>query len=560
MNNNLKTGGHLLVECLQAQGVTRAFGVPGESYLAVLDALHDVPEIELIGNRNEGGAAYMAAAHGQLTGQPGICFVTRGPGATNASIGVHTAMQGSTPMILFVGQVGTNMKGREAFQEIDYKAYFGTVAKWVAEIDDVDRIPEIMARAFATALSGRPGPVVIALPEDVLTDFTSATAGPRVKVPEAAASGAAVELIREVLAGAERPLVIVGGGGWNDAGRAAFKRFVEANHLPVACAFRFQDILDNNSPSYIGDAGLGKSPAMLKALNEADVVFAVNIRFGENTTDGYELFDVPNMKATLIHSHISDDELNKIYMADLPVHAGPNELFAALSNTVIAAPWADNTRAARAAFLASIEIPEQPGGVDMGAVIRFFQDELPDDVILTNGAGNFAIWHNKFFLYGEKARLLGPQSGAMGYGLPAAIAAKAEHPDRMVVCIAGDGDFQMNCQELGAAMQHGIAPIVLIVNNGTYGTIRMHQERTYPERVSFTDIKNPDFVALAKSYDFHAEQVTKTEQFADAFTRAKQSKTGAVLELVVSAESLTPRATLSDLRALGLAKQEAENG
>ena len=557
MKKNLKTGGQLLVECLQAQGVTRAFGVPGESYLAVLDALHDVPEIQLIGNRNEGGAAFMAAAHGQLTGQPGICMVTRGPGATNASIGVHTAMQGSTPMILLVGQVGTDMKGREAFQEIDYKAYFGTVAKWVAEIDHVDRIPEIMARAFATALSGRPGPVVIALPEDVLTAMTDARAGPRVLVPEASANASAIARIRGVLASAKRPLVIVGGGGWNEAGRAAFRRFVEANHLPVAAAFRFQDILDNTSPSYIGDAGLGKSPAMLKALNEADVIFAANIRFGENTTDGYELFEVPDMKATLIHSHISDDELNKIYTADQPVHAGPNELFAALAEAEVEATWAENTRAARAAFLTSIEIPTQPGGVDMGEVIRFLQADLPEDAILTNGAGNFAIWHNKFFLYGDKARLLAPQSGAMGYGLPAAIAAKAEHPDRTVVCIAGDGDFQMNCQELGAAMQHDIAPIVLIVNNGTYGTIRMHQERHYPERVTFTDIKNPDFVGLAKAYKFHAEQVTDTGQFADAFARAKQSKTGAVLELIVSAESLTPRATLSDIRAAGNAKQES---
>lgn len=557
MNNNLKTGGQLLVECLKAQGVTRAFGVPGESYLAILDALHDTPEIELIGNRNEGGAAYMAAAHGQLTGQPGICFVTRGPGATNASIGVHTAMQGSTPMILFVGQVGTNMKGREAFQEIDYKAYFGTVAKWVTEIDEAERIPEIIARAFATSLSGRPGPVVIALPENMLTSLTSASAGPKVTVPEASASASAVARIKEVLASAKRPLVIVGGSGWNDNGRAAFRKFVEANHLLVACAFRFQDILDNNSPCYIGDAGLGKSPAMLKALNEADVIFAANIRFGENTTDGFALFDVPNMKATLIHSHNSDNELNKIYMADLPVHAGPNELFAALSDVKVDASWVENTNSARADFISSIEIPAQPGGVDMGDIIRYFQKELPEDVILTNGAGNFAIWHNKFFLYGDKARLLGPQSGAMGYGLPAAIAAKAEFPDRMVVCITGDGDFQMNCQELGAAMQHGIAPIVLIVNNGTYGTIRMHQEQNYPERVTFTDIKNPNFVALAKAYGFHAEKVTKTEQFADAFSRAKQSKTGAVLELVVSAESLTPRATLSDFRAQGISRQES---
>ena len=557
MQNNLKTGGQLLVECLQVQGVTRAFGVPGESYLAVLDALHDVPEIQLIGNRNEGGAAFMAAAHGQLTGQPGICLVTRGPGATNASIGVHTAMQGSTPMILFVGQVGTDMKGREAFQEIDYRAYFGTLAKWVAEIDDVERIPEILSRAFATAMSGRPGPVVIALPENVLTDTTVANAGPKVVVPEASAGASAVAGVERLLSGAKCPLVIVGGGGWNDAGKAAFRRFVETNKLPVAAAFRFQDILDNTSECYIGDAGLGKSPAMLKAIREADVIFAANIRFGENTTDGYELFNVPDMAATLIHCHNSDDELNKNYTADLPIHAGPNEMFAALSEVQVATPWVDNTQAARAAFLETIKVPPQPGGVDMGEIVRFLQADLPEDAILTNGAGNFAIWHNKFFLYGEKARLLGPQSGAMGYGLPAAIAAKAEHPDRTVVCIAGDGDFQMNSQELGSAMQHGIAPIVLIVNNGTYGTIRMHQERTYPERVTFTDIKNPDFVALAKSYDFHAERVTDTTQFADAFARAKQSKTGAVLELVVSAESLTPRATLSDLRAQGKAKQES---
>jgi len=549
MSQEPRTGGEVLVECLKAQGVTRAFGVPGESYLAVLDALHDVPEIQLIGNRNEGGAAFMAAAHGQLTGQVGICFVTRGPGATNASIGVHTAMQGSTPMILFVGQVGTDMKGREAFQEVDYKAYFGTMVKWVAEIDSVDRIPEIMARAFATALSGRPGPVVIALPEDMLTSMTKVAAGPRVMIPEAAPSIAALDGIRDALRTAKRPLVLVGGGGWNATGRAAFKRFVERNHLPVAAAFRFQDILDNHSPSYIGDAGLGKSAAMQKAIREADVIFAANIRFGENTTDGYSLFDVPDMAAKLLHSHISSDELNKVYTADLPVHAGPNELFAALSDMQLDTPWAENTLQARADFATSILIPPQPGGVDMGAIIRHLQGTLPEDAILTNGAGNFAIWHNKYFLYGENARLLAPQSGAMGYGVPAAIAAKAECPDRTVVCFAGDGDFQMNCQELGTAMQHDIAPIILLVNNGTYGTIRMHQERNYPARVTFTDIKNPDFVALAKAYNFHAEKITDTADFAAAFDRAKQSKTGALLELIVSPESLTPHQTLSQIRA-----------
>ena len=550
MENHLKTGGRLLVDCLEKQGVRRIFGVPGESYLDVLNALYDAPEIELIGNRNEGGAAYMAAAHGQLTGEPGICFVTRGPGATNASIGVHTAMQGSVPMILFVGQVGTDMKGREAFQEIDYRAYFGSVAKWVTEIDDADRVPEIVARAFSVALSGRQGPVVVALPEDMLTSHTSAVAGPRVKVAEAAPAPQDISAITGILARAKRPLVIVGGGGWTPDGKADFRRFVEANSLPVVSSFRRQDILDNRSPSYIGDAGLGKTKAVQAALDAADVVFAFNMRFGENTTDGYARFKVPDMGATLIHAHASAGELNKVYTADLPVISGPNRLATALAGVNMPVSWGDYTQAAKAAYEASLATPPQPGDLDMGDVVRHLQADLPPDAILTNGAGNFAIWHSKFFQYGADARLLAPQSGAMGFGLPAAIAAKAENPDRTVVCIAGDGDFQMNCQELGTAMQHGIAPIVLIVNNGTYGTIRMHQERRYPERVSFTDIKNPDFVALAESYGFYGEKVTRTADFAAAFERAKASDSGAVLELVVSPESLTPGQTLSQMRAI----------
>lgn len=557
----MRTGGQILVDCLVTQGARRAFGVPGESYLAVLDALYDKPEIELIGNRNEGGAAFMAAAHGQLTGEPGLCFVTRGPGATNASIGVHTAMQGSVPMILFIGQVGTDMKGREAFQEVDYRAYFGPIAKWVTEIEDVDRIPEIIARAYATALSGRQGPVVIALPENILTALSNVKTGPKVNIAEPTPSNDTIKTINETLLKAKSPLVLVGGSGWTTQGKADLQHFVETNHLPVAAAFRFNDILDNNSPSYIGDAGLGKSLAMQEALKNADVVLALNIRFGENTTDGYSIFDVPKMAATLIHSHASDVELNKIYFADVPIHSGPNALCKELREITIANPtWAEETRQKRAVFLDAIKPPKQPSNVDMGEVITYLQNTLPDDAILTNGAGNFAIWHNKFFLYGENNRLIAPQSGAMGYGLPAAIAIKAEHPDKTVVCIAGDGDFQMNCQELGAAMQHGIAPIVLLVNNGTYGTIRMHQERDYPERVSFTDITNPDFVCLAQSYGFHAERITETSQFADAFNRAKASKTGAVLELIVSAEALTPKQSLSDIRKAGKAKQEYKNG
>lgn len=542
-----KTGGQVLVDCLRAQGVHRAFGVPGESYLAVLDALHDTPEIEMIGNRNEGGAAYMACAHGQLTGEPGVCFVTRGPGATNASIGIHTAMQSSVPMVMFIGQVETGMKDREAFQEIDYRAFFGPIAKWATEIESADRIPEIVARAFAVAKSGRPGPVVIGLPEDVLRDATVAETGPRVVVPEAAPSEEAVSEMTRLLQQADRPLAIVGGGGWTDAGRAAFRRFVEGNDIPVMCAFRYQDILDNTSPSFVGDAGLGKFPQAAQTIADADLIFAVNIRFGECTTDGYDLFDLPKMQTTLIHSYGTDSELNKIYTADLPILAGPNELFKALAGDLDCAEsnW---RRDARAAFVASLSVPPQPGGVDMRVVMEQMQAVMPEDVIITNGAGNFSIWHTKFYLFGEEARHLAPQSGAMGYGLPAAIAAKAECPDRTVVCIAGDGDFQMNQQELGAAMQHGIAPVVLIVNNGTYGTIRMHQEREYPTRVSFTDIKNPDFVALAQAYDFYGERVARTADFPAAFERALASKTGAVLELIVSSESITPRKTLTDIR------------
>ena len=544
----MQTGGQILAASLEAQGVETIFGVPGESYLAVLDALVDHPDIRLIGNRNEGGAAFMAGAHGQLTGQPGICFVTRGPGASNASIGVHTAMQGSNPMILFIGQVGRDMRGREAFQEVDYRAYFGPIAKWVTEIDEAERIPEIIARAFSVAQSGRQGPVVIALPEDMLRSKASAKPAPKVKLSEAAPSADSIYELKKLLARAERPLVLVGGSGWTEQGRADFQNFVESNFLPVASAFRFQDILDNNSPSYIGDAGLGKTPALKKAVEDADLIFAFNIRFGENTTDGYELFEVPRMRQKLIHCHASDLELGKIYQPDLPIHAGPNQMAAVLTKVDLAEPWAEWAAEQRKAYEASMVLPSRDNGVDMAAVISHLQSALPENAILTNGAGNFAIWHNKFFKYGAEARLLAPQSGAMGYGLPAAIAAKAEHPERMVVCFAGDGDFQMNMQELGTAMQAGAQPIVIVVNNGTYGTIKMHQERDYPNRTSFTDIENPDFVAIAKAYNFHAEKVTQTAEFAAAFTRAALSTTGALIELVVDPENITPNATLSQIR------------
>ena len=545
----MRNGGRLLVESLVALGATKGFGVPGESYLAVLDALHDTKDrLDFVLCRNEGGAAFMAAAWGKLTGQPGLCFVTRGPGATNAAIGIHTAMQDSVPMILFVGQVGTDMKGREAFQEIDYPAVFGAMAKWAVEIDDADRIPEILARAWATALTGRPGPVVIALPEDMLTSLTDAAplTGPA-RIAEPAPEAGALDQALALLAAAQRPLILLGGCSWTGAGRAALQDFAEASDIPVVAAFRYQDQFDNFSRCYAGEAGVGM-PAHVKALvREADVILAINTRFGEMTTDGYTLLDVPVPVQRLIHVHASDREIGKVYQPTLGIQAGPNAFAAALRP--VTGGWAGWRAQGRAAWEAGFELPPQPSPVDMGPVMAHVREVLPDDAILTNGAGNFTVWPNKFYRFGPGSRLLAPQSGAMGYGIPAAVAAKLAFPDRTVVCFAGDGDFQMTCQELGTAMQAGAQPIILILNNGIYGTIRAHQERSYPARVSGTTLENPDFVLLAQSYGFHAERVDRTKDFPAAFARARASRTGSVLELVISPEALTPRQTLSQMRA-----------
>ena len=551
-----RNGGQLLVESLIALGATKGFGVPGESYLAVLDALHDTAgRLDFVLCRNEGGAAFMAAAWGKLTRQPGLCFVTRGPGVTNAAIGIHTAMQDSAPMIVFVGQVGTDMKGREAFQEIDYPAVFGTMAKWAVEIDRVDRIPEILARAWTTALTGRPGPVVIALPEDMLTSLTDTAplTGPA-RITEAAPAPDAMAEALAMLAKAKRPLILMGGCNWTPEGRAALQAFAEASDIPVVAAFRYQDQFDNFSPCYAGEAGVGMPPHVKALIREADTILAINIRFGEMTTDGYTLLNVPVPAQRLIHVHASDREIGKIYQPSLGIHAGPNAFAVALSP--VRGDWAVWRDDARAAWLASLDAPAQPSAVDMVAVTQHLREVLPDDVILTNGAGNFTVWPNKFFAFGPDARLLAPQSGAMGYGFPAAIAAKVAHPGRTVVCFAGDGDFQMNCQELGTAMQAGAQPIVLILNNGIYGTIRAHQERNYPARVSGTTLQNPDFVALARAYGFHAERIETTAEFAPAFARAMGSPTGAVLDMVISPEALTPRQTLTQMRDAALAAKE----
>ncbi|MCU0817476.1 MAG: thiamine pyrophosphate-binding protein [Cypionkella sp.] len=549
----MRNGGQLLVQSLVALGARKGFGVPGESYLAVLDALHDTQgQLDFVLCRNEGGAAFMAAAYGKLTGQPGLCFVTRGPGVTNASIGIHTAMQDSAPMIIFVGQVGTDMKGREAFQEIDYRAVFGTMAKWAVEIDDADRIPEILARAWTTALTGRPGPVVVALPEDILSGvcMSEPLSGPA-RIAEPAPEPGALREALALLASAQRPAILLGGCNWNAAGKAALQAFAEASNIPVVAALRYQDMFDNHSPCYAGDLGLGLAAGVRKTMAEADVVLALNTRFGEISTEGYTLFQVPVPRQKIIHVHASAAEIGKIYIPALGIPAGPNAFAAAL--TPVRGDWADWRARARGDYEATFALPPQPSPVDMGLVTEHLREVLPEDVILTNGAGNFTVWPNKFFKFGPNARLLAPQSGAMGYGMPAAVAAKVAYPERTVVCFAGDGDFQMTCQELGTAMQAGAQPIVLILNNGTYGTIRAHQERHYPARVSGTDLHNPDFVMLAQAYGYHAERVARTEDFRAAFARARASRTGAVLDLDISPEALTPRQTLSQMRDAALA-------
>lgn len=540
------TGGALLVQCLIEEGVKVAYGVPGESYLAVLDALYDARnQMRMIGARHEGGASFMAEAYGKLTGEPGICFVTRGPGATNASIGVHTAQQNSSPIILFVGQIGRKMRDREAFQEIDYRAMFGTIAKWVTEIDDADRIPELIARAFKTARSGRPGPVVVALPEDMLRDLTDVKPVASQRVVEAAPDRAAIEDLQTRLKAAERPVLLVGGGGWTSAGKADLAKFLAANPIPSYTVFRFQDLIDNASDAYCGDAGVGMAAAVKTRLRAADLILALNVRFGESTTDGWTILPVPKLDQQLVHSHVEVAEIGKIYQADLAIHAGPNQMAAALAKLPASPKHRDWQADSRAEFPAMRASARQTGAVNMIEICAYLDDHLGDDVIITNGAGNFAIWPSKFITYTKSRRLLGPQSGAMGAGIPAAIAAKSHAPNRPVVCFAGDGDFQMTMAELGCAAQEGLNPIILVLNNGMYGTIRAHQEKNYPGRVSATAIKNPDFVAIAKAYGMFGARVSETSQFADAFEAAQKSASGAVIEIMIAEQDLSPFSQLN---------------
>jgi acetolactate synthase I/II/III large subunit len=554
--------GHLLVQCLIEQGVTHAFGVPGESYLAVLDGFHAYREqIRFVVNRQEGGAAFMAEAQGKLTGRPGVCFVTRGPGATNASIGVHTAFQDSTPMVLFVGDVASDCRDREAFQEVDYLSFFGPstkgMAKRVERIDDPHRIPEYMARAFATAMNGRPGPVVLVLPEDMLTQTVTAQPLRRLDAVQAWADPGALRALREHLLAAQRPLVLAGGGGWTPQAAAALQRFAENWQLPVANTFRFQDTFDNHHPLYAGDVGLGINPALARRVREADLLIAIGPRLGESTTGSYTLIKAPTPTQKLVHIHASAEELNRVYQADLAMCATMNA--AARSLEVLTAPpqvpWRDWAEACHADYLANIDAAnggvQLPGTLDMPAIVHTLQRHLPADAVLTNGAGNFASWLHRFYRYSGLAKgfktQLAPTNGAMGYGVPAGIAA-ALLTGRVAFTIAGDGDFLMNGQELATATQHGGKSIVLLLNNGTYGTIRMHQEREYPARVSGSDLANPDFCALARAYGYQAERLTLTHEFEPALQRALAAPGGYLIELMLDPEVITTRGTLSAIR------------
>lgn len=554
--------GHLLVQCLIEQGVTHAFGVPGESYLAVLDGFHAYREqIRFVVNRQEGGAAFMAEAQGKLTGRPGVCFVTRGPGATNASIGVHTAFQDSTPMVLFVGDVASDCRDREAFQEVDYLSFFGPstkgMAKRVERIDDPHRIPEYVARAFATAMNGRPGPVVLVLPEDMLTQTVTAQPLPRLDAVQAWADPGALRALREHLLAAQRPLVLVGGGGWTPQAAAALQRFAENWQLPVANTFRFQDTFDNHHPLYAGDMGLGINPALARRVREADLLIAIGPRLGESTTGSYTLIKAPTPTQKLVHIHASAEELNRVYQADLAMCATMNA--AARSLEVLTAPpqvpWRDWAEACHADYLVNIDVAnggvQLPGTLDMPAIVHTLQRHLPADAVLTNGAGNFASWLHRFYRYSGLAKgfktQLAPTNGAMGYGVPAGIAA-ALLTGRVAFTIAGDGDFLMNGQELATATQHGGKSIVLLLNNGTYGTIRMHQEREYPARVSGSDLANPDFCALARAYGYQAKRLTLTHEFEPALQRALAAPGGYLIELMLDPEVITTRGTLSAIR------------
>lgn len=545
----MRHGGQILVDQLRIQGVRRVFSVPGESFLAALDGLHGSGIANIV-CRQEGGAAMMAEATGKMTGQPGVLFVTRGPGATNASAGLHIARQDSTPLVAFVGQIARGHRDREAFQEVDYRAFLGPLVKWAAEVDQTERLPEYIARAFAVAMSGRPGPVVLALPEDMLSAMAGAVDRPRVVLPEAVASAAQVAAVTEALRGARRPLVVAGGPHWNAQAAGDLAAFAAAWDLPVAVTFRRQDRMDNAHPNYAGDLAVGMNPRLGQRLAQADLVLALGTRLGDIATNGFELLDPARQAPRIVHVHADAGEIGRLWPADPGIVLPAPAMAAALAQATAPndRPWSDWTHSARTDYEAWQRPLETPGRVKLEQVMCHLRDTLPDDAVITNGAGNYAAFLHRYHRFRRHGTQLAPTSGSMGYGFPAAIAASLEHPGRTVVCLAGDGCFQMTLNEMSTAVQHGATPVVIVADNGRYGTIRMHQERHFPGRVSGTDLANPDFAALARAYGAHGETVEDGADFPDALARARAAGTAAVIHLKLDPEMLTTGQTLAQVR------------
>jgi acetolactate synthase-1/2/3 large subunit len=560
MKSDLKVrhGGKILADALAAQGVKLAFGVPGESYLPVLDGMHDLQDrLRFIICRQEGGASYMAEAYGKLTGEPGVLLVTRGPGASNGAIGVHTGLQDSTPMVVFIGQVPNEFAEREAFQEMDYRRMYGQMTKWVAQIDRVERIPEYVSRAFHTAMAGRPGPVVLALPEDTLFSEAAVADAPKHHTVRPAPSPKDIQEVQRLLNGAKTPFVILGGGGWDGATTLKLQKWLEAQGLPAGTSFRCQDLLDNRSPSFAGDVGIGINPKLAERVKQADVLLVIGARLGEMTTSAYTLVEAPLPRQTLIHVHAGAEELGRVYRPALAINSGMAQFVDALAGLSFKnADWRARTDAARKEFIDWTEPRPIPGNVQYGEVIRWLSDKLPEDTIIANGAGNFAGFMHRYFRFKGFRTQLGSTNGSMGYGYPAAVAAKLAEPKRPVLALCGDGDFLMTGQEIATAVQYGANFVALVVNNGMYGTIRMHQEREYPGRVYGTELNNPDFAAYARAFGGHGETVARTADFAPAFERAANSGKPAIIELKIDPDAIGPAATLSGIREKALKSKQ----